>query len=156
MVSPLAVVEGVPDPEMPFITLGDLGVVRSVRVTPEGVRVVLTPTFTGCPATEVIAADVRRELIAAGYAVAAIELALAPPWSTDWITPAGRTKLQAAGIAQPACVAGSLEVAISAPVPCPRCGSLRTRRLSEFGATPCRASHVCGACREPFEAIKPL
>ena len=150
-------VETVPDPEMPFLNLGDLGIVRSVVEAPDGVRVALTPTFVGCPATEVIVGDVRRVLAEAGYANVVVEVVMAPAWSSDLITPSGREKLSAAGIAPPACLgARPLSEAIAAPVACPLCGSLRTRRRSEFGSTPCKAMHVCLVCREPFEAIKPI
>ncbi len=167
-------VESVPDPELPFLTIGDLGMVRAVTrpaappATPSvesgssagsqsAVRVVLTPTFIGCPATEAIADDVRRALADAGYGDAEVILALSPPWSSDWITPEGRAKLESAGIAAPACIAGSsFEVAIAAPVRCPQCQSLRTRRRSEFGSTPCKMVYVCLACAEPFEAVKPI
>jgi ring-1,2-phenylacetyl-CoA epoxidase subunit PaaD len=157
-----AAVLAVEDPELPHVTIGDLGIVRSVTIDADlcRVRVVLTPTFTGCPATAQIRVDVEAAITAAGF-VAEIDVQLAPAWSTDWITPAGRAKLAAAGIAPPPACAGAelpalLDVLLDAPVACPRCGSRRTRRQSEFGATACKAPYVCQACREPFEGFKPL
>lgn len=150
-------VNGVDDPELPLVTIGDLGIVRSVAVDGKAVTVVLTPTFTGCPAMDQITADITAALRAVGY-LATVERSLGPAWSTDWISDEGRRKLAAAGVAPPPDdVAGrGLAVAIDAPVPCPRCGSRRTRRQSDFGATACKAPYVCRACREPFERFKPV
>lgn len=136
----------VPDPELPHVTIGDLGIVRSVDVDGVGatVTIVLSPTYTGCPATEQIADDVAAVARAAGYEPR-IELALAPAWSSDWITARGRQRLAAAGIAPPGRI-----------VSCPRCGSQLVRSVSEFGSTACKAMYACQSCREPFERFKTI
>lgn len=140
-----AVLEGVPDPEIPAVSLVDLGIVREADAAAR--RVVLTPTYTGCPATFVIETDVRRALDASGFGDVRIETMLSPPWTTDWITQAGRDKLRAYGIAPPR-VAGTSSVA------CPQCGSTRTVEISRFGSTPCKALWRCKACLEPFDLFK--
>ena len=134
----------VPDPELPFVTIGDLGIVRSVTVDGDTATVVLTPTYTGCPATEQIAADVADVLQAAGY-TADVRTTLAPAWSTDWITERGRQRLADAGIAPPGAI-----------VSCPRCGSQLARLVSEFSGTACKAIYTCQSCREPFELFKAI
>lgn len=153
------IVAAVDDPELPHVTIGDLGMVRSVEVAPDGssVTVLLTPTFTGCPATEQIGQDVSEALRSAGFEPT-VEFSFTPAWSTDWITEAGRAKLAAAGIAPPPSGVsdGDLSVFLDMPVACPRCGSRQTRRQSEFGATACKAPYVCNSCKEPFEWFKPL
>jgi ring-1,2-phenylacetyl-CoA epoxidase subunit PaaD len=157
---------GVPDPELPMLTLADLGILRAVAV--EGGRVVvsLTPTYSGCPAIDVIRADVHARLADAGLPDAEIRTVLNPPWSTDWITAAGRRKLAAAGIAPPA--AGRARPAAAGPVPltltaaparvlpCPVCGSARTERTAAFGSTACKDLYRCRACAEPFEHMKEI
>ena len=160
---PRSVAETVTDPELPMLTLSDLGVLRDVRT--EGGRVVveITPTYTGCPAMGVMRADLVQALHSAGYPNVDVRTVLAPPWSTDWITPAGRRKLLQAGIAPP----GAAPVRTPGPVPltlgpspraadCPLCGSSDTEEISEFGATACKALRRCRACREPFEHVKEL
>jgi ring-1,2-phenylacetyl-CoA epoxidase subunit PaaD len=159
-----AVLAGVPDPEVPVLSLCDLGIVRAVQADAGGTRVVLTPTYSGCPATEVIAQSVVDALVAAGLGPVAITQQLAPAWTTDWISEAGRVKLREYGIAPPgpAGPGGSepgsgVTISIRAPgVDCPRCGSADTERLSAFGATACKALYRCRACREPFEHFKPI
>lgn len=150
----------VPDPEIPVVSLDDLGIVRGLTVAPDGtVEVTLTPTYTGCPATEVIAADVERALRDAGVERVVVRTVLAPAWTTDWITDAGRDKLRAFGIAPPD---GTRAARPTAGVPltlsarCPRCGSLRTREVSRFGSTPCKALWSCRDCGEPFDSFKAL
>lgn len=139
----------IPDPEIPVLTLLDLGIVRSVRHDADGrLHVAITPTYSGCPATEVIRQAVRAALDAHGWAGARLEQVLSPPWSSEWLSAEGRRKLLAFGIAPP----GSAQ----APVACPRCGSRDTRRVSEFGSTPCKAHYQCAACREPFDHFKCL
>lgn len=135
-------VRDVPDPELPHVTIGDLGIVRSVTVEGTTATIVLSPTYTGCPATEQIADDVTAVARAAGY-TARVETALSPAWSSDWITARGRERLAAAGIAPPGAI-----------VSCPRCGSQLVRSVSEFGSTACKAMYTCQACREPFERFK--
>jgi ring-1,2-phenylacetyl-CoA epoxidase subunit PaaD len=142
----------VPDPEIPAVSVVDLGMVR--EVTPEAVT--LTPTYTGCPATEVIARDVRQALDRAGFADVAVRTTLAPPWSTDWISDEGREKLRAYGIAPPPRGEGRGSLVQPAPVACPRCGSSDTEEISRFGSTPCKALWRCRACAEPFDRFKCL
>lgn len=156
------VLQGVPDPEVPAISLVELGIVREVGVADDGaLQVVLTPTYSGCPATEVIESSVREALHAAGLGPVRIEQRRAPAWTTDWISEDGRRKLRDYGIAPPGPVAAPAEAPLHfmpcpAQVPCPRCGSARTERLSAFGATACKALYRCVACREPFEHFKPI
>ena len=135
------VLEGVPDPEIPVVSVVDLGIVRAV--TPE--RVTITPTYTGCPATQVIERDVRDALDAAGFRDVAIETVLSPPWTTDWISETGKAKLEDYGIAPPS---------TSLTATCPQCGSTDTEELSRFGSTPCKAQWRCRACLEPFDRFK--
>lgn len=135
--------KSVPDPEIPAVSIVDLGIVRSVR--PD--RVVITPTYTGCPATLAIESDIRSALDAAGFGSLLIETVLSPPWTTDWITEEGRAKLRAYGIAPPL-PAGRDAVA------CPQCGSEETEEISRFGSTPCKALWRCRSCAEPFDLFK--
>lgn len=146
------------DPEVPALSLCELGIVRDVRLDAQGLEVVLTPTYSGCPATEVIAEDVLAALAAAGLGPARVTLARAPAWTTDWISAEGRRKLLAYGIAPPGPAArgGAAPVRIVPRVACPQCGSVETERLSAFGSTACKALYRCRACREPFEHFKPL
>lgn len=152
----------VTDPEIPVLTIADLGILRGVRVGADGgVEVTITPTYSGCPAMEVIRADVESVLRAAGHRAVAVRLALSPAWTTNWITPAGRAKLAAYGIAPPGPAtpdgAGRRgAVAVRLSVRCPQCGSPDTRESSRFGSTPCKALYVCAACREPFDHFKAL
>lgn len=149
------VVAAVADPELVVLTIEELGVLRSVEADAGGrVTVTITPTYSGCPAMDAIRSDIRTALAAAGYRDVDVVTRLAPPWTTDLISESGRIKLASAGIAPPARVAGPVPVALS--VTCPRCGSLDTERLSEFGSTACKALWRCRGCREPFDQIKPL
>ena len=148
-------VRDVDDPELPHVTIGDLGIVRSVHLEHDRAVVVLTPTYSGCPATEQIRDDVADVVTAAGF-VADIRVAHSPAWSTDWITDRGRERLNDAGITPPPPAPEPGTVPVELPVACPRCGSRRTRLVSQFGATACKASYVCTACTEPFEAFKAL
>jgi ring-1,2-phenylacetyl-CoA epoxidase subunit PaaD len=144
----------VPDPEIPVLSIVDLGIVRYVRRAADGaLHVGITPTYTGCPATAAIRSATRAALDQAGFADALLEESLSPPWTSDWVTPEGRAKLEAFGIAPPGDAAAALRRAPE-PVRCPRCGSLVTERISEFGSTPCKAHYVCSACREPFDHFK--
>ncbi|PSJ39636.1 phenylacetate-CoA oxygenase subunit PaaJ [Sphingomonas deserti] len=138
-----AVVESVADPEIPVLSIVDLGIVRAV----EADRVVLTPTYTGCPATHVIERDVRDALDAAGYRDVRIDTVLSPAWTTDWITPEGRARLHAYGIAPPDPEGRRVAV-------CPQCGSRQTEEISRFGSTPCKALWRCRDCAEPFDLFK--
>jgi ring-1,2-phenylacetyl-CoA epoxidase subunit PaaD len=156
-----AVLDTVLDPEVPALSLRDLGIVRDVVAHGDGLEVVLTPTYSGCPATEVIAQSVRDALAAAGFGAVTVTQRRAPAWTSDWISDAGREKLRAYGIAPPAaanCGAAAAATVRIRPrnVACPRCGSADTERLSAFGATACKAIYRCLACREPFEYFKPI
>ena len=160
-----AVLDDVLDPEVPAVSVRDLGIVRDVRVAGDALEIVLTPTYSGCPATEVIEQDVLAAIDAAGLGPAHVTLQRAPAWTTDWITELGRARLLAYGIAPPGPLPPGTEVPLrfmprahAAPVAlaCPRCGSHDTERLSAFGSTACKALYRCIACREPFEHFKPL
>jgi ring-1,2-phenylacetyl-CoA epoxidase subunit PaaD len=157
-----SVLSEVLDPEVPALSIVDLGIVRDVIPTPTGLEIVLTPTYSGCPATEAIENAALAAIDAAGLGPARVVLRRAPAWSSDWISADGKRKLREYGIAPPA----HLSVDPGSAVPmrfvprnapsCPRCGSDRTERLSAFGATACKALHRCLACREPFEYFKPI
>jgi ring-1,2-phenylacetyl-CoA epoxidase subunit PaaD len=150
--------ESIPDPEIPVLSIVDLGIVRSVRQEGDGrLRVGITPTYSGCPATDVIRQQVRAALDAHGYAAAVLEEELSPPWTSDWLTAAGREKLRRFGIAPPeAAVSSPRHLRGSPEVSCPRCGSRDSERVSEFGSTPCKAHYRCRACAEPFDYFKCL
>lgn len=139
----MAVLEKVPDPEIPVISIVDLGIVRGFAEDPP--RVLISPTYTGCPATIAIELAIRNALNQAGYGEVLIERVLFPPWTTDWISERGRRQLHDYGIAPP----GPEATAI-----CPRCGSTDTAEVSRFGATPCKAQWRCNNCLEPFERFK--
>lgn len=156
-----AVLQQVPDPEVPALSVCDLGLVRELHAADGGVDVVLTPTYSGCPATEVIEQSVRAALQAAGFEPVTITTRRAPAWTTDWISDEGRRKLLAYGIAPPSGQAavhdGPRPIRVLARnVDCPRCGSSRTEKLSAFGSTACKALYRCLSCREPFEHFKPI
>jgi ring-1,2-phenylacetyl-CoA epoxidase subunit PaaD len=148
------------DPEVPALSVVDLGIVREVREGGDGeeggLAVVLTPTYSGCPATEVIEADIRVALETAGFGPVRVSHRLAPAWTTDWISDEGRRKLADYGIAPPHGCGASVVHVIARDVPCPRCKSARTERLSAFGSTACKSLYRCLACREPFEHFKPI
>ena len=161
---PRAVAHTVTDPELPQLTLADLGVLRDVRTEDDGTVVVeITPTYTGCPAMGVMRADLVHALHEAGFPEVDVRTVLAPAWSTDWITPEGRRKLAEAGIAPP----GAAPLRGPGPVPlqlgptqrtasCPLCGSADTEEVSEFSATACKAMRRCRACLEPFDHVKEI
>ncbi len=151
-----SVLEDVLDPEIPVLSVVELGIVRYARWESDGrLHVGLTPTYSGCPATEVIRGAVRQALDNAGYSDAVLEEVLSPPWTSDWLTESGRRKLQDFGIAPPEKPVGSPRHLLHPPaVRCPRCGSAATERVSEFGSTPCKAHYRCGSCLEPFDYFK--
>jgi len=160
-----SVAEAVTDPELPMLTLADLGVLREVSEHDGTVVLSITPTYTGCPAMDAMHDDLRHALQRAGYPEVEVRVVLAPAWTTDWISPAGRRKLAEAGIAPPGPAPrhgpgpvplslGELPGRRSGTVRCPRCGSADTHLLSAFGATACRSLHRCQACQEPFEHVK--
>ena len=147
-------VASVPDPELPMITIEDLGVLRDVRVDADGrVVVEITPTYSGCPAMDAIRADVLERLADAGHGDAEVRLVLAPAWTTDWITDAGHAALLQHGTAPPH-PAGP--VALTLSVRCPLCGSPDTREISRFGSTACKSLWTCRSCLEPFDHVKAL
>ncbi|WP_431277916.1 1,2-phenylacetyl-CoA epoxidase subunit PaaD [Leifsonia poae] len=145
------------DPEVPVLTIDDLGILREVMVTDTGVEVVVTPTYSGCPAMETIREDVVRALAAEGFGHVTVRLTLSPAWTTDWISDAGKAALERFGIAAPTGrTAVNGPVALSLAVKCPHCQSLDTRELSHFGSTACKALYECRACGEPFDFLKPF
>jgi ring-1,2-phenylacetyl-CoA epoxidase subunit PaaD len=164
-----SVLEAVPDPEIPVVSIRELGILRDVRHAADGaLEVVITPTYSGCPAMSQIAADIGQTLEAAHLTPYRVATVLAPAWTTDWITAEAREKLRAYGIAPPTGNCGSAPMsaaprekvlrfvprALPAP-PCPRCSSAHTERLAQFGSTACKALYRCLDCREPFDYFKP-
>lgn len=154
----LALVRDLPDPEIPVLTLGDLGVIRYLKRDADAVIVGIAPTYSACPATEFIESSVIKRLEQSGETKVQIERVMSPPWTTDWISAEGRDKLTTYGIAPPAEAAGSKRALMGTdrPAACPRCDSSATSRVSEFGSTPCKASYKCNDCLEPFEYFKCL
>lgn len=136
----------VPDPEIPTINLVELGVVRHIEEQEGHVKVIITPTYTGCPAKQLFVDLIREQLMTGGYEDITIEMKLYPVWSTDWLSEETKSKLLQTGISPP--------VAPHAPVVCPRCGSKETKVISRFGATPCQALYTCNSCQEPFSYFK--
>lgn len=152
----------IPDPEIPVISIVELGIVRNVAREDGQVVVTVTPTYSGCPATEMIATDIRRALAEAGVQRYHIATQLSPAWTTDWIAPEARERLRAYGIVPPGKCGATRPIDITGlrkrevvTIPCPRCGSIRTQELSRFGSTPCKAQYRCDDCREPFDYFKP-
>jgi ring-1,2-phenylacetyl-CoA epoxidase subunit PaaD len=157
MVTPYEVAARVPDPELPVVTIAELGILRGVETDGARAVVTITPTYSGCPAMDTIRADVAAELRAAGWAEVEVVTRLRPAWTTDWIDESGRAKLAAAGIAPPG-PPGAVPMGmpgIRRPE-CPQCGSAATEELSRFGATACKSLWRCRDCAEPFEHVKPL
>jgi len=154
----------VPDPEIPVISVTDLGIVREVRWEGDTLVVAVTPTYSGCPATAVINMEIEKHLHAKGIEKVRLERRLSPPWTTDWLTEEAKEKLRAFGIAPPvegtgedsrlAARAARLAGTSALVVPCPRCGSEDTERVSQFGSTPCKAAYRCRSCLEPFDYFK--
>jgi ring-1,2-phenylacetyl-CoA epoxidase subunit PaaD len=152
----------IPDPEIPVISIVELGIVRNVAIDDSGIVVTVTPTYSGCPATAMIAIDIQRALTDAGVQRCRIATQLSPAWTTDWIKPAARERLRSYGIVPPCERAATRAIDITGlrkrevpVIPCPRCGSTRTMELSRFGSTPCKAQYRCEDCREPFDYFKP-
>lgn len=151
----------IPDPELPMLTVADLGILRQVDDDGKTVTVTITPTYSGCPAMREISHDVVHRLQQAGFEHVTVRTQLAPAWTSDWITPDGRRKLAEAGIAPPGSArgrTGPIPLTLTAPgsVPCPRCGSRNTTRTAAFSGTACKALHRCNDCREPFEHVKEI
>ncbi|MFC6089312.1 1,2-phenylacetyl-CoA epoxidase subunit PaaD [Saccharothrix lopnurensis] len=162
-VSAYDVAARVRDPELPVLTLADLGVLRDVTESGGRVSVTITPTYSGCPALDEMGADLRRSLLAAGFEQVEVRTSLSPAWTTDWISEDGLRKLREAGIAPPSRLgpraAGPVPLNLVPPsrrVACPRCGSSRTAELSRFGSTACKALRRCADCDEPFEHVKEI
>ena len=133
----------VPDPEIPVISVTDLGIVRDVQWDGDVLNVTVTPTYSGCPATAVISMDIQSALVEKGIQDIRVKTQLAPPWTTDWLTEQGKQKLMEYGIAPPTPAGG--------PEKCPQCGSTKTEKISQFGSTPCKAAWRCKDCLEPFD-----
>lgn len=153
------VLNTVMDPEVPVISVVELGIVRDVAIQNEAVTITITPTYSGCPAMHEIEADIRTALLKRGVRDVKVKLVLSPAWTTDWIGPEAREKLRAYGIAPPGRAEPQGLITLTrarAPVPCPFCGSSDTRLQSEFGSTACKAIHVCNSCRQPFDEFKAL
>lgn len=161
MVNAYAVAASVADPELPQLTLEDLGILRDVREDGDTVTATITPTYSGCPAMREIRHDLTYQLRHAGYRTVEVRTQLAPAWTSDWITPAGRAKLAAAGIAPPHAAPARtgpipLTLARRAAVACPHCGSTSTRETAAFSATACKSLHRCAECSELFEHVKAI
>jgi len=163
LVAAREVAAAVPDPELPMVTVADLGILRDVSEESGQVVVTITPTYSGCPALREIAQDLRHRLTAAGFGPVTVRTSLSPAWTSDWISPAGAAKLRAAGIAPPHAARAPrpgpvpLTLLTSRPaVPCPVCGSSDTTQTAAFSATACKALYRCESCREPFEYLKDI
>lgn len=150
--------EDVTDPEIPVLSVMDLGIVRDIRLTNTGVEVDITPTYTGCPAMDVITVNIRKRLQEEGVEEVTIREVLTPPWTTDWLSAEGRKKLHKYGIAPPVDESADKRSLFgkSPVVACPQCGSEHTRRISQFGSTACKALYQCDDCQEPFDYFKCL
>jgi ring-1,2-phenylacetyl-CoA epoxidase subunit PaaD len=148
--------EDVKDPEIPVISVVDLGLIRGIQVEDGRVLVSMTPTFLGCPAIDVMQTEIANHLYALGAALVDVQLVLFPPWSSDWITERGRAQLKAFGLAPPIRHNGLIQIIFSEQAACPHCGSTRTEQKNQFGATLCRALYYCFDCCQPFEQFKSL
>ncbi len=152
----LAALDEIEDPEMPVISIVELGIVRAIQLDGDRAEVTLAPTFSGCPAISAISQSVQAKVSQLGFSDVRIKLALDPPWSTDSISVSGREKLKRMGIATPEMHGGAVLTVLELPVPCPYCDSRNTTRRNNFGPTPCRAIYFCNNCVQPFERVKPL
>jgi len=149
------ILEEVKDPEVPVLSVVDLGVVREVKADDEGVEIVITPTYTGCPAMNVIEMDIKATLASKGYKNLKVTTVLSPAWTTDWLSEAGKQKLKAYGIAPPVGSVDKAElIGEERHIECPQCGSKNTEMVSQFGSTACKALHKCKDCLEPFDYFK--
>ncbi len=152
-----SILETVVDPEVPVLSVIDLGIIRDVKFSNDEAEIIITPTYTGCPAMDVISMNVRLALLSNGYKKISIKQVLSPAWTTDWMTEAGKRKLKEYGIAPPNPKQQVCDDKLFAPheaVQCPRCNSYHTHRISEFGSTACKALFRCGDCQEPFDYFK--
>ena len=151
------ILETVTDPEVPVLTITDLGIVRDVKINDAGIEIIITPTYTGCPAMDMIAMNIRLALIENGFQNIKVTSVLAPVWTTDWMSEAGKQKLKEYGIAPPNPKQQVCNNDLFAPdeaVQCPHCNSYRTHRISEFGSTACKSLFQCDDCKEPFDYFK--
>ena len=148
----LSILEGVSDPEVPVLSILDLGIVRDVKIDEDSIEVVITPTYSGCPAMDAIAIDIKLKLIEHGYKNIRIKHILSPAWTTDWMSESGKQKLKEYGIAPPK-LSGGLTSSGYLPA-CPQCHSTNTKLLSQFGSTACKALYQCNDCKEPFDYFK--
>ncbi len=146
------ILEQVTDPEVPVLTITDLGILRDVKINGEEIEVIITPTYTGCPAMDMIAMNIKLALIENGYSHIKIIAALSPAWTTDWMSEEGKRKLKEYGIAPP--VTRSDHHDVTADIECPQCHSFNTRLISEFGSTACKSLYQCNDCKEPFDHFK--
>ncbi|MBI3159385.1 MAG: phenylacetate-CoA oxygenase subunit PaaJ [Chloroflexi bacterium] len=144
------------DPEIPVVSLVEMGIIRAVILDGARVVVTMTPTFSGCPALEVMEGDIKARLAQMGLEDVRVEKALDPPWSSDWISDAARAKLKGIGLAPPRVHGGDFIAVLDAPVTCPYCDSFNTSIKNSFGPTPCRMIFYCNNCQQPFELFKPL
>lgn len=152
-----SLLETVTDPEVPVLSIIDLGIVRDVQVDGDTVSIVITPTYSGCPAMDVISISIRMTLLEAGFRTVEIKQALSPAWTTDWMTESGKEKLKAYGIAPPQYKPVVCEPELfgkETAVQCPHCNSYNTRLVSQFGSTACKALYQCNDCKEPFDYFK--
>ena len=150
------IVHTVGDPEIPILSIKDLGVLRDISVDENGVTVVITPTYVGCPAMDTIAADIKTALAEQGFEKVEVKTSLSPAWTTDWLSEAGREKLRSIGIAPPNEASSTKKALMSddKPAMCPKCRSTETECISEFGSTACKALYRCCSCLEPFDYFK--
>lgn len=152
------ILEQVPDPEVPVLSIIDLGIIRAVAIENEQVNITITPTYTGCPAMDAIAFDIKLKMMEAGFSKVTISYSLDPPWTTDWLSEEGKVKLKAYGIAPPMGLAKNkvdkLLFSADKDILCPRCNSSNTQLISQFGSTACKALYQCNDCKEPFDYFK--
>jgi ring-1,2-phenylacetyl-CoA epoxidase subunit PaaD len=144
------VLEGVSDPEIPVLTIADLGIIRDIKLSGGEVEVIITPTYTGCPAMDMIAMNIKMALVENGYSKVKVTSVLSPAWTTDWMTETGKAKLKQYGIAAP----DKRFIIPEDGVECPLCNSTNTRLISEFGSTACKSLYQCNDCKEPFDFFK--
>ena len=148
------ILEEVTDPEIPVLTITDLGIVRDVKLNDDEVEIIITPTYSGCPAMDMIAMNIKLALLENGYNNIKITSVLAPAWTTDWMSEEGKRKLKEYGIAPPEGEAGRFQRPESLQIQCPQCNSHNTKLISEFGSTACKALYQCNDCKEPFDYFK--
>lgn len=145
------ILRNVTDPEIPVLTIADLGILRGVNINEEGIEVIITPTYTGCPAMDMITMNIKMALLEEGYANVKVTSVLSPAWTTDWMSEKGKRKLEAYGIAPPSIRSDRPGLTV---IHCPQCQSSNTRLISEFGSTACKSLYQCNDCKEPFDYFK--